>query len=140
MFSVCSSWMLHMLKLYPPVCQSLPCCRGVGGSVRGSAPAAGRSGRSQVWAASRRSPTSSLCCCSYRGAGWEGRRNNGLRLRVRKLTFIKAAANDCFHYFRIYCVILQPKKTENCSSKFPRIPSYIFKLLVSFHQWLNNPE
>lgn len=54
-----------------PVCQSLPCCRGVGGSVRGSVPAAGRSGRSRVWAAIRRSPTSCPCCYFSRGVGWK---------------------------------------------------------------------
>lgn len=69
-----------------PVCQSLPCCRGVGGSVRGSAPAAGRSGRSRVWAAIRRSPTSCPCCYFSRGVGWKGCGGGGHRYSGHELT------------------------------------------------------
>lgn len=62
-----------------PVCQSLPCYKGVGGSVLGSVPAVGPSGRSQVWAVIHRSPTSSLCCYFSHGANWGSREDKGLR-------------------------------------------------------------
>lgn len=61
------------VKLHLPVCQRLPCCKGGVGSEPGSVPAGGRSGRSQEWAATRRSPTSCPCCCSSHGADWEGK-------------------------------------------------------------------
>lgn len=67
----------HTGNLTLPVCRSLPYCRGAGGSVRGSGPTAGQSGRSQVWAVIHHSPTSYLCCCFSRDAGWKRKKTKG---------------------------------------------------------------
>lgn len=88
-----------------PVYRSLPCCRDVGGSVRDSAPAAGRSGRSRGWAAIRRSPAGSLCCCFSRDAGCEMRGTKVSDMRSM-LGFLRGWKKCCILHFELLVVAL----------------------------------
>lgn len=73
--------------------------------MRDSAPAAGRSGRSRGWAASRRSPAGSLCCCFSRDAGCESRGTKVSDMRSM-LGFFRGWKKCCILHFELLAVAL----------------------------------
>lgn len=121
------------VQFYLPVCQSLPCCRDVGGSVLGSVPAVGQSGHSQVWAVMHHSPTSSLCCYFSHDASWEGKKTKGLRLRFIKSTQLAMEKRYILHFELVAVAFRQHTCVGEREPATPKKSKHLVKLTLDVY-------